>query len=64
MLAQSRWVTIPKSDRCGGPRFGAFFGQTGSKVRLIYGVQKGSKFGFGGQTWVCVSLKFDQSGLK
>ena len=36
----------------------------GLKVRLFGGVQKGSKFGFGGQTWVQVSLKFDLSSLK
>ena len=34
-------------------------GQTGSKFGLFGGVRKGSKFGFGGQTWVQVSSNFD-----
>ena len=42
-------------------------GQKGSKFGHFAGferVRKGSKFGFGGQTWVRVSLKFDQSSFK
>ena len=40
------------------------FGKTGSRFGLFGGDQKGSKFSFGGQTWVCVSLKFDLSSSK
>ena len=39
-------------------------GRTGSKFGLFEGVRKGSKFGFGGQTWVRVSSKFDQLSSK
>ena len=38
--------------------------QTCLKFRLFGGVRVGLKFGFGGRTWVLVSLNFDLSSSK
>ena len=38
--------------------------QTGSKFGLFRGVRLDLKFGFGGQSWVRVSSKFDPSSSK
>ena len=38
-------------------------GRTGSKLGFLE-IRESSKFGFGRQTWVRVSSKFDQSSLK
>ena len=53
-IARQTWIW--KGSKFGfsrfGPGFGPFLDEQVRKFRLLGGVQMGSKFGFGGRTWV------------